>query len=542
MGACPVSFLSPCHLHAPRPPQPLLLRAAAMSDPNAVEAPVTFKAYMMCAFASFGGIFFGYDSGYINGVLASQVFIDAIEGPGAEEISASTTSLIVSILSAGTFFGALIAGDLADRFGRRPTIISGCALYLAGVGFVSAIIILYMSEICPRKIRGAIVSGYQFCITIGLMLAAIINNFTQDINSSASYRIPIGIQFAWGLILGGGLFFLPDSPRYFVKRGNIEKARAVLVRLRGQPGDSKLVQVELAEIVANAEVEERAMPTRTWYSSWLHCFKGSVWDSNSNLRRTILGTSLQMMQQWTGVNFIFYYSTPFLQSTGAISDPFLTSMIFTIVNVCSTPISFYTVEKFGRRPLLIWGAFGMMICQFLVAIIGVTVGFNKTVVNEAGETVARNISAVNAQVAFIAIFIFFFASTWGPGAWVLIGEIFPLPIRSRGVGLSTASNWLWNTIIAVIIPYMVGEEHGNLKSSVFFVWGGLCTAAFVYSYFLVPETKGLSLEQVDRMMEESSPRTSAKWVPHETFASAMGVGGHADDKPVVEHDVEKRTY
>merc|ERR1711977_367031 len=389
MGACPVSFLSPCHLHAPRPPQPLLLRAAAMSDPNAVEAPVTFKAYMMCAFASFGGIFFGYDSGYINGVLASQVFIDAIEGPGAEEISASTTSLIVSILSAGTFFGALIAGDLADRFGRRPTIISGCALYLAGVviqmfaasalativvgrllagfgvGFVSAIIILYMSEICPRKIRGAIVSGYQFCITVGLMLAAIINNFTQDINSSASYRIPIGIQFAWGLILGGGLFFLPDSPRYFVKRGNIEKARAVLVRLRGQPGDSKLVQVELAEIVANAEVEERAMPTRTWYSSWLHCFKGSVWDSNSNLRRTILGTSLQMILQWTG----------------AISDPFLTSMIFTIVNVCSTPISFYTVERFGRRPLLIYGALGMLICQFIIAIVGITVGFNKLTTN-----------------------------------------------------------------------------------------------------------------------------------------------------------------
>lgn len=138
----------------------------------------------------------------------------------------------------------------------------------------------------------------------------------------------------------------------------------------------------------------------------------------------------------------FYYSTPFLQSTGAISDAFLISMIFTIVNVCSTPISFWTVERFGRRPLLIWGAFGMLICQFLVAIIGVTVGFNKTSINAAGETVANNIGAVNAQVAFIAIFIFFFASTWGPGAWVLIGEIFPLPIRSRGVAISTASNWL----------------------------------------------------------------------------------------------------
>ncbi|EAQ83609.1 conserved hypothetical protein [Chaetomium globosum CBS 148.51] len=162
----------------------------------------------------------------------------------------------------------------------------------------------------------------------------------------------------------------------------------------------------------------------------------------------------------------------------------------------------------------------MLICQFLVAIIGVTVGFNHTHPDplDPKGSIANNISAVNAQIAFIAIFIFFFASTWGPGAWIVIGEIFPLPIRSRGVGLSTASNWLWNTIIAVITPYMVGETRGNMKSSVFFVWGGLCTCAFVYTYFLVPETKGLSLEQVDKMMEETTPRTSAKWKPTTTFA------------------------
>jgi len=148
----------------------------------------------------------------------------------------------------------------------------------------------------------------------------------------------------------------------------------------------------------------------------------------------------------TGVNFIFYYSTPFLQSTGAISNTFLISLIFSLVNVCSTPISFYTVEKFGRRTILLYGALGMLICQFLVAIIGVTVGFNKTHLNAAGASIANNIPAVNAQIAFIAIFIFFFASTWGPGAWIVIGEIFPLPIRARGVGLSTASNWLWNTV------------------------------------------------------------------------------------------------
>lgn len=229
----------------------------------------------------------------------------------------------------------------------------------------------------------------------------------------------------------------------------------------------------------------------------------------------------------TGVNFIFYYSTPFLQSTGAIENTFLISLIFTLVNVLSTPISFWTVERFGRRTILFWGALGMLTSQFLVAIIGVTIGFNHTHIDPSdpsGETrIANNIAAVNAQIAFIAISISFFASTWGPGAWIVIGEIFPLPIRSRGVALSTASNWLWNTIIAVITPYMVGPDRGNMQSSVFFVWGGLCTCAFVYTYFLVPETKGLSLEQVDKMLEESTPRTSAKWKPTTTFAAEMNM-------------------
>lgn len=299
-----------------------------------------------------------------------------------------------------------------------------------------------------------------------------------------------------------GLLFLPDSPRYFVKRGRLDKATDSLARLRGQHRDSEYIQVELAEIVANEEYERQLIPSTTWFGSWANCFKGTLWSGKSNLRRTILGTSLQMMQQWTGVNFIFYYSTPFLQSTGAISNSFLISLIFTLVNVLSTPISFYTVEKFGRRSILIIGAAGMTICLFIVAIVGVTVGFNKTHALADGTTAANNISAVNAQVAFIAIFIFFFASTWGPGAWIVIGEIFPLPIRSRGVALSTASNWLWNTIIAVITPYMVGTGKGqaDMKSSVFFVWGALCASAFVYAYFLVPETKGLSLEQVDKMV------------------------------------------
>ncbi|KAJ3995244.1 MFS transporter [Lentinula boryana] len=532
----------------------------ATTDVNRIEAPVTLKAYLMCAFAAFGGIFFGFDSGYINGVTGSKVFIHSIEGDSATALTSSHNSLIVSILSAGTFFGALIAGDLAEWFGRRPVIIAGCFVYMIGVilqaahssglglivsgrliagfgvGFVSAIIILYMSEISPRKVRGALVSGYQFCITIGLLLASCVDYATENRNDTGSYRIPICIQFAWGIILATGLFLLPESPRYLVKKGQVDRARHVLSRLRGQPPDSEFVETEITEILANHEFEKNLIPDTGYWGSWYQCFTGGLRTSNSNLRKTILGTSLQMMQQWTGVNFIFYYSTPFLQSTGAISNSFLMSLIFTIINVVSTPISFWTMEHVGRRPVLIWGAAGMFFCQVIVGAVGDTVGFNKTHVDSAGNTIANNISAVNAQVAFIAIYIFFFASSWGPAAWVCIGEIFPIQIRARGVALSTASNWLWNTIIAVITPYMVDSDEGNLRSNVFWVWGGLCGCCWLYAYLLVPETKGLSLEQVDQMMAETTPRTSAKWRPTKTFASEMGMTG--DHKLI--HDDEHK--
>lgn len=175
------------------------------------------------------------------------------------------------------------------------------------------------------------------------------------------------------------------------------------------------------------------------------------------------------------------------------------------------------MERLGRRTLLIWGALGMVICQFIVAIIGT--------VKPTDDV------AVKVMIAFICIYIFFFATTWGPGAWVVIGEIFPLPMRAKGVALSTASNWLWNCIIAIITPYMVDSDKGNLGAKVFYIWGGLCSCCFVYAYLLVPETKGLTLEQVDQMLCETNPRNSAKWVPHTTYAGEM----KAEKESVVGH-------
>jgi MFS family permease len=197
-----------------------------------------------------------------------------------------------------------------------------------------------------------------------------------------------------------------------------------------------------------------------------------------------------------------YYGTTFFQQVG-LKNSFVISIITTVVNVCSTPISFWTIEKLGRRSLLIYGAIGMLVCEFIIAIVGTA---------DSGSQ-AANI----CLITFTCFYIFFFASTWGPAAWVVIGEIFPLPIRAKGVALSTASNWLWNFVIGEITPYMVDSDEGNLKSKVFFIWGATCTLCVFFAYFFVPETKGLSLEQVDRMLEETTPRTSAGWVPHGTF-------------------------
>jgi sugar porter (SP) family MFS transporter len=274
--------------------------------------------------------------------------------------------------------------------------------------------------------------GYQFCITIGILLANCVVYATQNRRDTGSYRIPIAVQFLWAIILAIGLALLPESPRYWVKKGKLDKAASSLGRVRGQPLDSEYIQDELAEIIANHEYEMSVVPEGSYLGSWLACFKGKLSQPSSNARRTTLGIFMQAMQQLTGINFIFYFGPVFFQQLGSISNPFLISLVTTLVNVLSTPASFVMVEKIGRRPLLAFGAAGMVIMQFIVGAIGATAGRN-TADHPA------NPNATKAMIAFICLNISVFATTWGPCAWIVIGEIFPLTIRSRGVGLSTAS-------------------------------------------------------------------------------------------------------
>jgi SP family sugar:H+ symporter-like MFS transporter len=459
----------------------------------------SWPAIMVGLFVAFGGVLFGYDTGTISGIIEMNFWKHEFADESHQyELTSDQTSLIVSILSAGTFFGALSAAPMADIMGRRiglmlsvgivfnlgvilqtaatdiPLFVAGRFFAGLGVGLVSAIIPMYQSETSPKWIRGTIVGAYQLAITIGLFLAAIVNNSTKGRDDSGSYRIPIAVQFLWALVLIAGLLFLPESPRYLIKMDRRDKAIASLAKLRRLPTDHPAIEEEISEISANHQYE-----LSLGKASYADCFKGTV------LKRLITGCLLQSLQQLTGVNFIFYYGTKYFENAG-FKNPFIIQVITNSVNVASTFPGLYLVERMGRRGLLMMGAIGMCVCQFIVAIVGTT-------------TPKTSLPSQNAAISFVCIYIFFFASSWGPVAWVVTGELFPLKARAKCLSFTTASNWLLNWAIAYSTPYMVDEEHANLQSKVFFVWGSFCFVCIAFVHFMIYETKGLTLEEVDEL-------------------------------------------
>ncbi|PMD41839.1 high-affinity glucose transporter [Hyaloscypha variabilis F] len=509
----------------------------------------SWPAIVIGLFVAFGGVLFGYDTGTISGILAMPFWdrtfsTGFIDGHGNLNITASQSATIVSILSAGTFFGALSAAPVADIFGRRFGLIASTLVFIFGVvlqtaataiplfvagrffagfgvGLISAIIPLYQSETAPKWIRGVIVGSYQLAITVGLLLASVVNNATNSRDDTGSYRIPIAIQFAWAIILIVGMLILPETPRYMIKKNNLAGATKALAKIRRLPETDPAVIEELAEIQANHEYE-----LSLGKASYLDCFKGNL------LKRLLTGCFLQALQQLTGINFIFYYGTQFFKNSG-FKNSFTISLITNCVNTASTFPGLYAIDKWGRRPVLLWGAIGMCISQFLVAILGTTT----TSQDASGNIIVHNLAAQKAAIAFICIYIFFFAATWGPVAWVVTGEIFPLKVRAKSLSMTTASNWLLNWAIAYSTPYLVnyGPGNANLQSKIFFIWGGCCFICIAFVYFMIYETKGLTLEQVDELYAEVSVASqSVKWVPTVTFREIQEGKGGGETVDVVE--------
>ncbi|CAK7201379.1 Plasma membrane low glucose sensor [Sporothrix eucalyptigena] len=518
------------------------------------ESGKAWPAILIGIFVAFGGVLFGYDTGTIGGILAMEYWEELfstgyLNAAGHPTVSPSQISAIVSILSAGTFFGALGSPLMADHIGRRLALVGSTIVFVfgvilqtasvalpmflagrffagLGVGLISALIPLYQAETAPKWIRGAIIGSYQFAITVGLLLAAVVDNATHARNDTGCYRIPIAVQFAWAIILAVGMLLLPETPRYLIRCGKPEHAARSLGRLRHLPQDHPAVAAELFEITTNHEQENSAGTS----SSILDCFRGGM------LKRQLTGMGLQCLQQLCGINFIFYYGTEYFRNAG-MKNAFMIQMITSGINVVSTLPGLWAMEKWGRRPLLLGGAVGMCVAQLIVALLGTLT----TSQDALGNIIVHNLAAQKASIAFVCIYIFFFASTWGPLGWVVTGEIFPLKHRSRALAMTTATNWLLNWAIAYSTPYLVnyGAGYANLQSKIFFVWFAACFVCIAFVYFFIYETKGLSLEEIDQMYTQGIPaKKSSQWVPGPAPVAVVAVVENKPEESASE-DVEQ---
>lgn len=391
-----------------------------------------------------------------------------------------------------------------------------------GVGAISVIAPLYQSEMAPKWIRGSLVCAYQLSITTGLLISSIISILTHRIsNSPAAYKIPLGLQLVWAVVLSIGLLVLPETPRFLVKRGRNEDAGLSLSRLRRLDITHPALLDELQEIVANHEYELTLGP-----DTYKEVFAGSPHLG----RRTLTGCGLQILQQLTGINFIMYYSTSFFSGAG-VRDPYTKSLIINVINVVSTFPGMLVIESWGRRTLLIVGAIGMAVCQLLIASFSAAAGRDL-------ESVAQTI-----LIVFCALNIFFFAASWGPVAWVITSEIYPLKVRAKAMSISTSANWLLNFSLAYGTPFMVNNDNGsaNIGPKVFFLWGAFCIVAIFFVWCMVYETSKISLEQIDEMYERVDHAwNSTHFEPSWSFQQILDEGWSPSGQPP-EHELEQAT-
>ncbi|EKG21571.1 Sugar/inositol transporter [Macrophomina phaseolina MS6] len=482
-----------------------------------------WRVIYMGVLVSMGGFIFGYDTGQISGFLEmddfKRRFADTTDPEtGDLAFTNGRSGTIVALLSIGTLIGALVAAPISDKFGRKWSIVFWNLIFCVGVivqivtenkwyqmalgrwvaglgvGGLSVLTPMYQSETAPRQVRGALVSAYQLFITLGIFTAYCINYGTESKQSAASWRIPIGVGFIWPVGMAVGMLFLPESPRWQYRHGKIDTARTTIARSYGVAEHHPVVNNEIREIQVKLDAETAGGGKHPWYE---------IFTGPRMAYRTFLGITLQALQQLTGANFFFYYGTTIFTATG-LENSYVTSMILGAVNfVCTFP-GLYFVDRFGRRPCLIFGALWMFVCFMIFASIG-----HFALDQEVPQNTPKTGSAM---IVFACLFIAAFASTWGPMVWAVVGEIYPSRYRAKCMGLATASNWVWNFLISFFTPYITGAIDYRYG----YVFASCCFAGAAVVYFFVCESQGRSLEEIDTMyIYGVKPWQSAKWQPPE---------------------------
>ncbi|MGB9095824.1 sugar porter family MFS transporter [Erwinia sp.] len=434
--------------------------------------------FFVCFLAALAGLLFGLDIGVIAGALP---FI-------AKDfnVTAHQQEWIVSSMMFGAAVGAVGSGWMSSRLGRKKSLMIGSVLFVIGslwsamssnpemlifarvllglaVGVASYTAPLYLSEIAPEKIRGSMISLYQLMITIGILGAYLSDT---AFSYSGEWRWMLGVITIPAALLLVGVCFLPNSPRWLAAKGDFRTAQRVLDRLRDTSEQAKR---ELDEIRESLKIKQ---------SGW------SLFKGNSNFRRAVyLGVLLQIMQQFTGMNVIMYYAPKIFEIAGFTNttEQMWGTVIVGLVNVLATFIAIGLVDRWGRKPTL---KLGFMVMAVGMGILGTMlhVGIHSS----AGQYFA---------IAMLLMFIIGFAMSAGPLIWVLCSEIQPLKGRDFGITVSTATNWIANMIVGATFLTMLNTL-GNANT--FWVYAGLNVVFIILTIVLIPETKGISLEHIER--------------------------------------------
>jgi len=431
--------------------------------------------YLATAVTALGGMLFGYDSGVISGAI---LFIrkDFSLSPGLEEI-------VVSSVLLGSLVGALVGGTLADRLGRRKLLIITAAIFGLGavgaaaapgtpwlvasrlvvgvaIGIASFVAPLYISEIAPVDIRGKLVSVNQLALTSGIVISYLVD---YAFAGSQSWRW----MFALGLIpaagLGVGLMFVSNSPRWLLGSGHAEEARRVLKRIRSP----EKVEGELSDIQQSVAQQE---------GNWSELI-------SRRLRPAmIVGIGLAVAQQVTGINTVIYYGPTIFKLAGLSSSSvaILASVGVGLVNVALTVVAMQLLDRVGRRPLLLVSLGGMTMSLF---VLGTAFSFPQ---------LSGSLGWI--AVASLMLYVGSFAVGLGPVFWLMLSEIYPLRVRGRAMSVGTVANWGANFVVALSFLTLI-QFLGNAVT--FWLYGVVSIGSWILAFFLMPETKGQSLEQIE---------------------------------------------
>lgn len=508
---------------------------------------IASNPYLVGSFACIGGGLFGLDISSMSGVLNNDSYKRTFGNPGSNAQGA-----IVAAMPAGSFFGALLVTKLADIFGRKPTIMSSAWIWVVGsilqsaaqnrgmlvvgrvvsgisVGLASSCVPLYQSEITNHNIRGRMVSLQQWAITWGILIQYFIQFGCSYVDGVASFRIPWALQMIPAIILGFGMLFFPESPRWLFDHGREEEALEILADLHGG-GDqnNELVQLEYEEIKAQVHFEKTEGA-----KSYKDLLKPGIF------RRVTLGCSLQMWSQLSGMNIMMYYIVYVFQGAGLTGrrGNLIASSVQYVLNVAFTIPAIMYIDKWGRRPLLLIGTMLMGFWLYLVG--GLQGGFG-----EWGQVDGHKVWLINGHqsvtrgvIVCSYLFVCSFAITMGPVSWTYPAEIFPMRVRAKAVALSTATNWMFNFALAWAVP----PGLSNIAWKTYFIFGTFNFAAFIHVFFCFPETAGRTLEEIEDVFSQGHAFTAWKIKRDVGKKTLQEVKKEADDVSFLKGSKEKKT-